>query len=74
MFFLWPDPSPGWIWFLQLDAVLHPCPERELGRRHGVEPVGMGQDRLEGEDVAHAGEPESAAVIRRSPFPTPALR
>ena len=39
-----------------------------------MEPVGMGQDRLEGEDVAHAGEPESAAVIRRSPFPTPTLR
>ena len=48
VFFLWPDPSPGWIWVLQLDAVLYPFQEREVGRRHGVEPVGMGQDRLEG--------------------------
>ena len=38
-----------------------------------MEPVGMGQDRLEGENVALTGEPESAAVIRRGPPPRPRL-
>lgn len=42
-------------WLLKLDVVLYPCPERELGRRCGVGPIRMGQDRLEGENVANVG-------------------
>lgn len=55
VFYLWSDHSPAGSWLLKLDGVLYPCPERELGRRCGVGPIRVGQDRLEGENVAIVG-------------------